>query len=154
MWCCIFRLRVNFDFNAVVVGFVDLDGNYLLTAKWLLGGVGKAVVQRVGWLLPYFAAGLVFTLFNWLLPSCRVKLRYALVGGIMTAVLFEGVKVVFSLYFRYFPTYRLIYGAFAAIPIFLIWIYVSWIIILLGALVCCNVQSARHPLMFLNILLN
>ena len=88
------------------------------------------------YLLPYLVAFLIFTFFNWALPSCKVPLRNAAWAGLFTTILFEVIKYLFSLYMSYFPTYRLIYGALATIPIFLLWIYTSWVIILLGALVC------------------
>lgn len=87
-------------------------------------------------LLPYLVAFLIFTFFNWVLPSCTVPFRPAVIAGLITTILFEIVKYLFSLYMSYFPTYRLIYGALATIPIFLLWIYTSWVIILLGALIC------------------
>ena len=87
-------------------------------------------------ILPYLAEWLLFTLFNWLLPSCSVRFRYAALAGLFTLCLFECAKYGFVIYLHYFPTYRLIYGALAAIPIFLLWLYISWLIILLGAIVC------------------
>ncbi len=59
--------------------------------------------------------------------------RHALAGGILAALVFEVMKSVFASYIRAVPTYRLVYGAFAAIPIFLLWLYLSWLVVLLGA---------------------
>jgi membrane protein len=87
-------------------------------------------------ILPYLVAFFVFTLFNWVLPTGQVPLRYAIAAGFITMILFEIVKFLFGMYMSYFPTYRLIYGALASIPIFLLWIYTSWVIILLGAVIC------------------
>lgn len=87
-------------------------------------------------LLPYLCEFVVFTFFNWVLPSTRVRLRYASIAGLVTLVLFEFAKHGFGYYVRYIPTYRLVYGALATIPLFLIWLYVSWLIILFGALIC------------------
>ena len=58
---------------------------------------------------------------------------HATIGAIVAGVLFEAAKGIFSVYVRMAPTYNLVYGAFAAVPLFLIWIYVSWLTILLGA---------------------
>ena len=87
-------------------------------------------------ILPYIVAFAGFTLANWALPSCPVPFRYAVLGGLITMILFEVVKYFFGLYMSFFPTYRLIYGALAIIPIFLLWIYTCWVTILLGALIC------------------
>ena len=94
--------------------------------------------------LPYLCEFIVFTFFNWVLPSVRVRLFYAAIAGLITSVLFEFAKVGFAYYLHYVPTYRLVYGALATIPIFLIWMYVSWLIILFGAL-CCNLMSKGLP---------
>lgn len=85
--------------------------------------------------LPYLAAFVVFTLLNWVLPACRVRLRSAALAGLVTTVLFESIKWGFTRYLKLVPTYKLIYGALAAVPIFLVWLYLCWMIVLLGAMV-------------------
>ncbi len=82
---------------------------------------------------PFLSTTLAFTLLYVLVPSRTVPLRPALVGGVVAALLFETAKRGFAWYVTQFPTYEAIYGALASVPIFLIWIYVSWVIILLGA---------------------
>ncbi|WXL24330.1 virulence factor BrkB family protein [Ectopseudomonas mendocina] len=79
-----------------------------------------------------------FTLLYATVPNTRVPLRHALVGGVIAAVMFEVAKMLFGLYVRLFPGYQLIYGAFATVPLFLLWIYVSWLIVLFGAELVCN----------------
>lgn len=78
---------------------------------------------------------IVFTLFNWILPFCRVKFRHALLGGLIATVLFESAKWAFVAYLNHFSDYHLVYGAVAFLPVFLVWLYVSWTIILLSALI-------------------
>lgn len=95
-------------------------------------------------LMPYIVAFIAFTFFNWVLPSCKVRLRYAMIAGLVTTILFESAKYLFGLYLSFFPTYQIIYGALATIPIFLIWIYLSWSLILFGALLC-QVMSKGLP---------
>jgi membrane protein len=62
-----------------------------------------------------------------------VAFRDSLAGGAVAALLFEGAKHGFALYIVWFPTYNAIYGAIAAIPVLLAWIYLCWIATLIGA---------------------
>jgi membrane protein len=77
------------------------------------------------------------------------KIRDALVGGFTAELLFEILKKSFGYYVTTFPTYETIYGAFATFPIFLIWRYISWLVVLLGAELCATMpewsaQSRNH----------
>jgi membrane protein len=78
---------------------------------------------------------LVFTLLYALLPARRVPLKAAFWGGLFAALGFEVAKHGFRLYVTRFPTYEIIYGTLAVVPLFLFWIYVSWYVILVGAAV-------------------
>lgn len=73
---------------------------------------------------------LAFTLLYWAIPNYAVRLRHALFGGLLMALLFELAKRLFSLFIQLFPSYEFIYGAFAAVPLFLLWMYLSWQMIL------------------------
>lgn len=89
------------------------------------------------WLLdsaPLVLSALAFTALYLYLPNCHVRWRDALAGGSVAALAFEGAKRGFGFYIRQFPTYTAVYGAFAAVPIFLLWVYLSWLIILAGAM--------------------
>jgi membrane protein len=67
------------------------------------------------------------------IPNRRVLVRDALAGGLLAAVAFEAMKRGFAFYIAQVPTYTLLYGAFASVPIFLLWIYLSWVVVLIGA---------------------
>ncbi|MCU1716760.1 YihY family inner membrane protein [Pseudomonas sp. 5P_3.1_Bac2] len=84
-----------------------------------------------------------FTLLYATVPNAQVPVRHAFWGGLFAAILFEVAKTLFGLYVRLFPGYQLIYGAFATVPLFLLWIYVSWIIVLLGAELVCNLGISQ-----------
>ncbi len=89
-------------------------------------------------LLDFFAAILIWCAFNALyvfLPNCAVRFRDAAVGALIATVLFEIAKRLFGYYAVHLSTYASIYGALSAIPIFLIWLYLSWAIVLYGATV-------------------
>lgn len=91
--------------------------------------------------VPFTSIG--FMLLYVYVPNCRVAWRDALVGGLSAAIAFELTKRGFGLYIRHFPTYTAVYGTFAAIPIFLIWVYLSWFITLLGATVTSALPAIR-----------
>lgn len=83
--------------------------------------------------LPLLSTFLAFVLLYTFVPNRPVPLRHAALGGAAAALLFELAKRGFALYVTRVPTYEAIYGAFAAIPVFLVWVYVSWLVVLFGA---------------------
>ena len=89
--------------------------------------------NRVISFLPILFSMIAFTLLYTAVPNCSVPIRFALAGGLFAAIMFEIAKRGFAFFVTQFPSYELIYGAFAAFPMFLAWIFISWIIILMGA---------------------
>jgi membrane protein len=78
-------------------------------------------------------SGLAFFLIYKLLPHRKVQGLHAAAGAVLAGVLFEAAKEGFAFYVRNVPAYNVLYGAFVAIPFFLLWVYVSWVVVLLGA---------------------
>jgi membrane protein len=74
-------------------------------------------------------------------PNTVVRWRHAFVGASVAAVAFEIAKRGFAIYISRIPTYTAIYGALAALPIFLLWVYLSWYITLIGATIAANVPA-------------
>ena len=125
----------------------------------LIGGslsmTSFAVGASLGWLKLGFVADLVLgvlpfvftcaalTLLYGIVPYRAVKPRDALIGGVVAGIAFEIVKRGFAIYLARFPTYTLIYGAFATIPIFLVWLYVSWVVVLAGATLTAMLPAYR-----------
>jgi membrane protein len=99
------------------LGYLDLG--------WLTRGV-------LG-LLPFLFTCAALTMLYLVVPNRRIDLLHALIGAVLAGLLFEAAKRGFALYIAQFPTYTLIYGAFAAVPIFLLWLYLSWVVVLFGA---------------------
>lgn len=83
--------------------------------------------------LPFLLSIVAFTGLFALVPKSHVDLRHALTGAVVAAFLFEGAKWVFTWYVTRFSVYEVIYGTLASVPLFLIWLYISWLIILFGA---------------------
>jgi membrane protein len=86
--------------------------------------------------LPFILAVLGFSALYYLVPNCKVQFIHALISGLFTTVLLTLTKNLLTWYLTHFSVYQLIYGAFAVIPIILLWFYVIWLITLLGAEVC------------------
>jgi membrane protein len=93
--------------------------------------------------LPFLTTSIAFTLLYILIPNCSVSKKHALIGGVVCAVLFEFAKYGFGIYVKEVRSYENIYGAVAIIPLFLIWIYVSWMIVLFGAHITFCLSSFR-----------
>ncbi|HZZ03960.1 MULTISPECIES: YihY family inner membrane protein [Paraburkholderia] len=86
---------------------------------------------------------LAFTMLYVFLPNCRVEWRDAVIGGITAAIAFELSKRGFGYYVRRIPTYTAVYGAFAAVPLFLLWMYLCWFIALAGAMIASALPAIR-----------
>lgn len=84
---------------------------------------------------PFIVSILTFTVIYIVIPNCYVPFRNAFFGAILASILLEAAKKIFTLYIKHFSNFELIYGALSAIPVFLIWLYLSWLIILFGAVV-------------------
>jgi membrane protein len=101
-----------------------------------LGAAGAAalpLLARLAWVLPVLLQSLGLTLFYCLIPHCPVRWRDGLLGGIAAGALLEICKFGFTLFIDHYNSYEAIYGALAVIPIFLLWMYLSWSVVLFGA---------------------
>jgi membrane protein len=117
---------------------------YLGSSALLSGPHALAGVKILLGFTPLLFSVAAFTLIYATVPNASVPLKHALLGGIFTAVLFEVAKAIFGLYVSFFPGYQLIYGAFATVPLFLLWLYLSWLIVLFGAELVCNLSAPHH----------
>src|SRR5688572_20506054 len=108
---------------------------------WLkLGFVADSVLS----VLPFVFTCAALTLLYSVVPYRYVRLRDALIGGVLAGIAFELAKRGFAIYLARFPTYTLIYGAFATIPIFLVWLYMSWVVVLAGATLTAMLPAYRY----------
>ena len=101
-----------------------------------LFGIGSALIS----LLPFLISAVGLTCLYAVVPNCQVPLRHALIGGVFAAITFTIARVLFTAVMAK-SSYTLVYGAFAAVPLFLMWIYVTWIIVLLGAVLAHSLSA-------------
>ena len=91
-------------------------------------------------LLPFVISAIGLTCLYAVVPNCQVPLRHALIGGVFAAITFTVARMLFTAIMAK-SSYTLVYGAFAAVPLFLLWIYVTWIIVLMGAVLAHSLSS-------------
>ncbi len=116
-------LSTYFEIAARHVGFGQ-EAFIWLESGWLHG-----IARIIPALLEFIAA----TLLYWLIPNCAVRWRDAALGALVATAAVEILKIGFSIYIGAVSYYQTVYGALSAIPIFLLWMYISWAAVLLGA---------------------
>jgi len=102
--------------------------------------LGEAILRGA----PVVLTSAAMTLLYLVVPNRRMRVRDALFGGLIAGILFELMKRAFVIYIARFPSYTLVYGAFAAVPIFLVWLYLSWLVVLAGAAVSATLPGHRR----------
>ena len=107
--------------------------SYLVTLSMTVSELSPHAESLVLRAVPVTLAAAAFFVLYRVIPNRHVSVRHAALGGVFAAVLFETMKALFEAYVRLVPTYNLVYGALAAIPILLLFIYFSWLVVLLGA---------------------
>jgi len=118
--------RILTYWTMITLGPLLLGAGLSLTSY---GGLDSAVIK----ILPFAFETTAFILAYVLMPNCKVKFLHAMAGGIITSLFFQLAKKGFVLYVAKFNIYEVMYGTLAALPIFLIWIFLSWSFFLLGA---------------------
>ena len=125
----------------LVLGLSLTLSSYAVNASHGLAGVFpdglRVVLDSIEFVV---LAGGIAGLYHYV-PNTQVRWLHAWVGGVFVAICIEVAKKVLGAYIGAVPTYSAVYGAFATLPILLIWIYVAWVIVLLGAVVAAYLPS-------------
>ena len=140
-------------FGPLLMGLSIATTSYVLSAS---RGLVAVLPESVQWgfnSLEFLLLSAAMAALYHFVPNTPVKWRYAWVGGLFVALGMAVAKKVLGLYLSTVPTYSAIYGAFATLPILLIWIYTCWVIFLLGAVIAAYLPSllagtsrdVRHP---------
>lgn len=139
--------RVAIHLCVLFLGPVLIGGSLALIT--FVASISFGLINQPAWLsalffraLPIIFMTALFALLYWGVPNRPVSRWHALFGGVFAAVGFVAMQRFFGLYVANFPAYALLYGAFAAIPIFLAWLYLSWGVILIGALIVAELPGA------------
>ncbi|WP_193161135.1 YihY family inner membrane protein [Microbulbifer hainanensis] len=127
----------------ILLGAGLAASTYLFSQRMFLPeSDGLGVVAILLRALPWIFSAIAFTLLFIAVPNCRVPLRHGLVGGAITACAFEVAKQLFGAIVAR-SSVKAVYGAFAFVPLFLMWIYLMWMIVLAGC-VLVRTLSAYH----------
>lgn len=117
----------------VLIGGSIVATSYVVSLVTYSGMDITAVNQALLWLLPFFASFAGFMVLYLFVPITDVDIKYAVSGAFLATILFELAKKAFAAYVTHLPSYEAIYGALAIIPILFVWVYLSWLVVFIGA---------------------
>ena len=117
--------------------------SFTITFFGSYGTAGQELWSPFIGFVPMMLQFIGFSLLYQLIPNRSVRWVDAVIGGLIAAVLFDLSKRLFAWYLRAFPAYETIYGALATIPIFLLWLYLAWSIVLIGAVIAAALPDWR-----------
>ncbi len=142
-----FAQRFFMHLGMLVLGPILIGASLTMTSYLVSASLGwtsdPVVSEAVLGLVPPGLTVAAFTLLYYIVPSRSVHPLHALAGGMVAGLMFEAMKRGFALYVANTPTYTMVYGTFATIPIFLLWIYLSWTVTVLGAIVTALLPDYR-----------
>ena len=121
----------------------SLSTYFFAATQWMEVDILKGPIGYLTGLVPTLIIIVLFTVFYFAIPNRPVRITTALVGGIMAGLLFALLRKGFGWYVATFPTYQNIYGALSVVPIFLIWMYLSWTVVILGGVLTASVSDWR-----------
>ena len=141
--------RVMVYWSALTIGPLLLALSLTITSYLASASLGMVkrptlIVTTLFDLVPFLLVTLAYAALYVYVPNRKVAWRDALIGGLCGSVAFDIAKRIFATYIVQFPTYAQIYGALASLPIFLLWVYISWLITLSGAVLAASLPAMWH----------
>ncbi len=118
--------------------------NNAIVQKLLENSVFNVMYMTLLKLTPYAMIWLLLLFIYMMLPNTRVRLKSGVIGALVTALIWQLAQWVYITFQVGATKYNAIYGSFAQLPLFLIWVYMSWVILLLGAEFCFILQNRRN----------
>ena len=132
--------------TAITLGPLLMGASLVMMSQFV--AVSRGVVPDGIGSLSWLLSTVEFLLLAWavsalyrFVPYTQVRWSHAMVGGVWVAAATEVARKVLAYYFGQMPTYSVVYGAFATVPILLVWIYFAWSIVLIGAVLVANLPS-------------
>ncbi|MDR3086987.1 MAG: YihY family inner membrane protein [Azoarcus sp.] len=139
-------LRITMCWFVLTLGPAILGGSIVATGY--LVSISMQWMPNMSWigeisarLIPLLLLGALFVFLYYAVPNHKVRFQHALIGGLAAALAFFLMQRAFGIFIARFPTYTLVYGTFAVLPIFLVWLYLSWLVVLLGALTTATLPA-------------
>ena len=122
---------------------LTISGYLIALAAGTVDGYSQQVNSFGVLMLPFLLEMMAFMLLYLIMPNVRVSLMHAIVGALVAVCLFELTKAGFRYYIANFANYKAVYGALSTLPVFLIWVYLSWVVALFGAEVVAVLQQKK-----------
>jgi len=122
-------------------------GAGIVFIRWVVGNVAsglalsRADLPLIVHVVTFSLSVAGFTLLYVITPARKVRWRHGFIAGVLAAVAFEITRAGFAFYVANSPSYEIIYGTLAAVPIFMLWVYVFWLIVLAGAAVTAAIAE-------------
>ncbi len=131
-------------FLVAIISLVTSSSIFVLIVKSIKDlGIGELASSFVIWVAPYLMVWIVFSLVLMIMPNTKVKPLSAIFGGVVAGTLFLATQYLYIYFQVGVSRYNAIYGSFAALPLFLIWMRTSWVIIIFGAELSFAFQNER-----------
>ncbi|PIR37195.1 MAG: ribonuclease BN [Alphaproteobacteria bacterium CG11_big_fil_rev_8_21_14_0_20_39_49] len=138
-------------FVGPVLIFLSTAMTTSLTSGYLVERINEVerlqfVIPLFGIIVPYFILSVAFTFMYSFIPNTKVNVKAAFIGGLMTAFLWKLMGWGFTNFVAGSSSHTLIYSAFATVIVFMVWIYLVWLVLLIGSSISFYIQNPQYRL--------